>query len=146
MNLSAAMPSLRGASYPLSYRIAATLAMLGLVYGAWQTREALAALEWTSSTLLLAAAVSAMVLFGYGQIMRSQTWVHPDAIEHGWLWTERTAWADVSQVHLLHWPALAWLVAPRLMLRSRGRGRQRIPLSDPSSLRRVREMVIGVPD
>lgn len=146
MNISAAMPSLRGASYPLSYRIAATLAILGLVYGAWQTREALAALEWSSSTLLLVAAVAGMVLFGYGQIMRSQTWVHPDAIEHGWLWTERTAWADVSQVHLLHWPALAWLIAPRLMVRARGKGRQRIPLSDPSSLKRVREMAIGPTD
>lgn len=135
-----------GPSYPRSYRVAATLAMLGLVLGAWHTREPLLQLEWTRNAVLLLAAGVAIVVFGYGHILRSRTVLRGDAIEHGWLWTERIEWRDVTQVHLLHWPALAWLIAPRLVLRANGIGRRRIPLADPQLLHRVRDRVFGAPE
>lgn len=132
-----------GPSYPLSYRVAATLALAGLALSAWRMREALLAFEWGGEARVFVAAAVALVLAGYGHLMRSRTVVRGDAIEHGWLWTDRVAWCDVSQVHLLHWPALAWLIAPRLMLRARGRQRLRIPLADPEALRRVRAIAFG---
>jgi hypothetical protein len=139
-------PSRRAPSYPLSYRIAATCVVLGLALGAWQTRGTLLQLTWSDTMRLFVVASLVMVLMGYGHIVGSRTTVHEDAIENGWLWTERIAWSDVMQVQLLHWPALAWLVAPRLMVRARGRGRLRIPLAEPHSLLMVRQMVFGPSD
>jgi hypothetical protein len=133
---------LRGPSYPLSYRVFATLAMLSLVAGGWLMRDTLAALEWSPAGLVFVAVAGVVVLVGYARILRSETTVTDDAIEHGWLFTERTEWSEVTHVQLLHWPALAWLVAPRLMVRARGKpNRHRIPLADPLSLQRVRAMV-----
>lgn len=134
-----------GPSYPLSYRIAATLALVALALSAWRLREALLALPWGGEARVFAATAVALVLAGYGHLMGSRTVVGGDAIEHGWLWTDRVPWRDVSQVQLLYWPALAWLIAPRLMLRARGRQRLRIPVADPAALRRVRAMVFGPP-
>ncbi len=132
-----------GPSYPRSYRVASTLAMLGLVLGAWLTREPLLQIEWTRNAVLFLIAGVAIVAFGYGHILRSRTVLRGDAIEHGWLWTERIAWRHVTQAHLVHWPTLAWLIAPRLMLRAEGVGRRRIPLADPQALQRVRERLGG---
>lgn len=133
-------------SYPISYRIAATGVVLGLALGAWHTRSKLLQLTWSDTMTLFVVAALVTVLMGYGHIVGSRTTVHEDAIEHGWLWTERIAWSDVLQVQLLHWPALAWLVAPRLVVRARGRGRLRIPLAESNSLLRVRQMVFATAD
>jgi hypothetical protein len=132
-----------GPSYPRSYRVAATLAVLGIAAGAWATREPLLRLEWTRGALLLMLGGIAIVAAGYGHILRSRTVLRGDAIEHGWLWVERIAWRDVTQVHLLHWPALAWLIAPRLVLRAQGIGRRRVPLADARVLARVRARLNG---
>lgn len=135
-----------GPSYPLSYRVAATLVVLGLVCGLWQMREPVLALPWSRGSLALAGGAVALLLMGWGHLLRSRTVLRGDTIEHGWLWTERIDWRDVSQVQLLHWPSLAWLIAPRLTVRARGRGRHRIPLADPQVLARVRELVYGPAD
>jgi len=132
-----------GPSFPRSYRIAATLMVLALLLGAWVTRETLLRIDWDRGALGLLLVGAGIVLYGYGHILRSRTVMRGEAIEHGWLWTERIEWRDITQVHLLHWPALAWLVAPRLVLRAQGIGRRRIPMADPRLLRRVRERVYG---
>ncbi|MBL0917063.1 MAG: hypothetical protein IBJ14_00025 [Hydrogenophaga sp.] len=135
-----------GASYPWSYRAAAALTVPGLALGAWLTRNELAALHWNASGLLLVAAVVALVVMGSGHILFSRTALRDRVIEHGWLWIDRIDWRDVSQVQLLHWPALAWVVAPRLTVRARGRGRHRIPMADARTLQLVRGLVFGPAD
>jgi hypothetical protein len=132
-----------GPSYPRSYRVAATLVVLGLLAGAWAARGALLQLEWSPDALLMLAGGVLVVASGYGHLLRSRTVLRGDTIEHGWLWVERIAWRDVTQVHLLHWPALAWLIAPRLVLRAQGIGRRRVPLADARALARVRARLNG---
>jgi hypothetical protein len=128
-----------GPSYPLSYRIFASLVVLGLLAGAWHTRQALLGMGWSDGGLAMGCAAAALVLLGWGHLLGSRTVLRAEAVEHGWLWTERIEWREVTQAQLLHWPALAWLVAPRLLLRAGSRGRRRIPLADPQALQRVRE-------
>lgn len=128
-----------GPSYPLSYRLFASLVVLGLAGGTWHTREALLGMSGSDGSLAMGSAAVALVLLGWGHLLRSRTVLHAEAVEHGWLWTERIEWREVTQAQLLHWPALAWLVAPRLLLRAGPRGRRRIPLADPRALQRVRE-------
>ncbi len=43
-------------------------------------------------------------------------------MRQSWIWSKQVSWCDVTQAQLVGVPGLQWLIAPRLVLRVRGRG------------------------
>lgn len=66
----------------------------------------------------LLAALALMLLFA-GWILRSRTGVVGGCIRQSWLWQREAALDSLVNAKFVYLPYLAWLVAPRLIVRTR---------------------------
>jgi len=96
---------------------------------------------WSAYALFFGGLV--LVLGSYLTILRSRTAISPTHIRQFGLWTREVALADVSQAKLIHIPMLRWLIAPRLMVRVRGRGLYTFYTADPEVLAYMRHLGLG---
>ena len=71
---------------------------------------------WPAKGLLLGG-LGVLVIVTWW-VWRSRTEVTPQHIRQTWIWPKRVNWADVSHAKMIYVPYLAWLVAPRLVVRS----------------------------
>lgn len=115
---SAVFAPVEGPSFPLAVKVLATALVLGLGVLGWQSLalEPWQHLKGPAGWFLLAAVL--VIVSGYWGILTSRTRIDERCIRQTWLWPKEVALADITQVKLLHIPALAWLVAPRLVVRS----------------------------
>jgi hypothetical protein len=69
-----------------------------------------------ASKLLVAAGLLTLVIFNYW-VIKSRTQVDARAIRQTWIWPKQVLWADVTQAKMIYVPWLAWIIAPRLVVR-----------------------------
>jgi hypothetical protein len=109
-----------GAAFPIAVKLLSSALVAFMLYWGLQAREQLAGARWQTSAALLVAAALALVLWCLSWIWRSRSWVDADGVGQSWLWNKRVLWRDVASARLVGSPALAWLMAPRLLVRARG--------------------------
>ena len=113
-------PRAEGAAFPVLVRCLVT------ALTAWVFAEGWHALDdpvirnaSLSAKGLLISGLGALVIVTFW-VWRSRTEVTPAFVRQTWVWPKRVNWADVSHAKMIYVPGLAWLVAPRLVLRSGG--------------------------
>ena len=72
----------------------------------------------TSNDGLFLLAVLVVIGTGYWGILTSRTRFDGQSIEQSWLWRKRVELAEITQVKLIRVPGMAWLIVPRLVVRT----------------------------
>lgn len=88
-----------------------------IVWGARASRL----MDWQAFSLsagLVWAAALAIVLVVYYWILKSRTSIKNGMIEQTWVWKKQVSIADIRQAKFIYLPALSWLIAPRLVVRT----------------------------
>ncbi len=86
----------------------------------WGTRAS-RLMDWQAFSLsagLVWAAALAIVLVVYYWILKSRTSIKNGMIEQTWVWKKQVSIADIRQAKFIYLPALSWLIAPRLVVRT----------------------------
>jgi len=66
--------------------------------------------------LLVAGGLLVLAVTNYW-VLKSRIRIDAREIVQTWIWTKRMRWADVAQAKLIYVPWLAWLIAPRMVVR-----------------------------
>lgn len=132
-----------GPSFPLLVKVLASALVLALLVGGARVSAKMADTDmgWSAYALFFGGLV--LVLGSYLTILRSRTAISPTHIRQFGLWTREVALTDVSQAKLIYIPMLRWLIAPRLMVRVRGRGLYTFYTADPEVLAYMRHLGLG---
>lgn len=70
---------------------------------------------------LMVVAVTCLALY-YGWMLRSRTGISTTHIHQTWFRPKRVALVDITHLKLIFVPGLAWLISPRLVVRTREPG------------------------
>lgn len=132
-----------GPSFPVAIKLMATGAMLGLLATAWGARRQLDAMPMPPDVLWLAGLAALVVVWHYLHIVFSTTAISGDTLSEGWLWKSSVALRDIAQVKLLRLKWLDAVVAPRLVVRTRGVGNLTFHVADPAVLAVIDLLVHG---
>ena len=133
-----------GPAYSRPAKAIATLLVAALGVTAVRNAGLLDAAAWPSAAKASLGLIAGAVAVCYYWILASRTSVDATHITQTWLWSKRVALADVVQAKFIYLPGLAWLVAPRLVVRARGRGAATVfPAADPAVLREFARLSLG---
>jgi len=111
-----------GAAFPLAVKILASLLMAALLFWGARAADQIIGTGWSIRAVLFMAVTFAVIAFCYYWILRSRTTIDDICIRQSWLWPKQVALADITQIKFIYVPYLQWLIAPRLIVRARGRG------------------------
>lgn len=136
-------PALEGASFPPLVKLLATALVLALLVSGARVAGTLARANINLPDRLMLLAGVVIVLVCYVAMLRSRTGISATHVHQRGLWTKRVALADITHAKLIHFPRLAWLVSPRLMVKAKGRGVLTFFTSDPAVLARMRAIGLG---
>lgn len=113
-------PRAEGAAFPVLVRCLVTALTAWVFVAGWQAvDEPVIRNASLSAKGLVIAGLAVLVIVTFW-VWRSRTEVTPAFIRQTWIWPKRVKWADVSHAKMVYVPGLAWLVAPRLIVRSGG--------------------------
>lgn len=134
-----------GPSFPITIKVLATVLVAALIVYGWmalggppaERAGALGASDWG-----FLVAVTAVIGSGYRVILTGRTCFDGEAIEQSGLWRRTVKLADIRQVKLIHLPGLAWLVVPRLVVRT-GTGLTTFHAGDPAVLACFKRLAHG---
>ena len=113
--------ALECAAYSLPVKALATALLAALVVAAWRSGVDPTSADWTAAAKASLAVVVIGVAVGYGWILASRTSIDATRIRQSWLWPKQVLLADITQARFIYLPGLTWIVAPRLVVRARGR-------------------------
>lgn len=137
--------SAEGPSFPLTTRLLASAMMLALLVWGWRAADEIAGAKLDAGAIGFLLSVVLVLVSCYVGMLKSRTSISMTHIRQRWLWTKEVALADVHQAKLIHLPSLAWLIAPRLMVKVRGRGLYTFHIADPAVLALARRLGLGEP-
>lgn len=135
--------AVEGPSFPLAIKLLATLGVGGVVFMAWGARAQLMSMPLPPDLLWLAGLAAAVVAWHYLHMLFSTTAISSDAVSQGWLWRSSVPLRDIAQVKLLRFKPLDSVVAPRLVVSTRGLGNRTFYMADPAVLAVVEVLVHG---
>lgn len=117
--------------------------MAGLVvYGA-KALPAFIEKRSTWGVLLFILLAFAFIVVCFVSILRSRTRIDATHIEQSWIAHKRVAIADITQVKLIYVPGLAWLIAPRLIVKTRRPASTVFHTADPQVLQAFATLAHG---
>lgn len=111
-------PQAEGAAFPVVVRCLVTALTAWVFVAGWRVIDAPVIAQAPLAAKGLVVAGLAVLLIVTFWVWRSRTTVTPVEIRQTWIWSKRVAWADVSHAKMIYVPYLAWIVAPRLVVRS----------------------------
>ena len=135
--------SVEGPSFPILLKIIATLVLGALILWGFRTWDVLRTAELGPGGIGFLTAVIAVIATGYWGILFSRTCVDRDTIRQRWLWTKEVRLVDVTQLKFIYVPGLAWLLVPRLVVRTRGLGVVTFQAGDAQLVAAFRELAYG---
>lgn len=127
---------------PLVKALAVALVAAMLAWGA-KAADRLLAVEWTFMAAAMLGLAIVLVLWCVWWILRSTTSVDATHIRQRWMWDKEVALADITQLRMVGIPRLTWLVAPRAVVRARGRGLLVFHAADPRVLAALSMLSLG---
>ena len=132
------------AAYSLPVKALATVLVGALAAAVWQAAGDLASAAWTGPAKAGLAVVAIGVAAGYGWILASRTSIDATRIRQSWLWPKQVLLADITQARFIYLPGLSWIVAPRLVVRARGRKAAVVfPAAGPEVLAEFARLSLG---
>lgn len=125
MNESGAAPGeprIEGAAFTPLVKATASLLMAGLVLYGVRAFDDFAADRQSWSVMLFLALLSCLAGYCFWWMLISRTTVTATHLRQTWWSEKRVAIADITQTKLILVPGLTWLIAPRLVVRTRSAG------------------------
>ncbi|MDP1954028.1 MAG: hypothetical protein Q8K71_06090 [Polaromonas sp.] len=133
-----------GAAFPLAVKVLACLLMAGLVFWGIQAFDQMTGAAWSGAAALFMGVTLCVIGLCFYWILCSRTAIDASSIRQSWLWPKEVALADITQVKFFYVPYLHWLVAPRLIVRARGRGLFVFHAADQRVLQRFAHLSLGL--
>lgn len=96
---------------------------------------------WGAMLFILLALV--FIAASFIAMVRSRTRIDATHIEQSWISRKRVAVADITQVKLIYIPGLVWLIAPRLIVKTRRPGSIVFHTADPMVLAAFARLSLG---
>jgi len=115
-------PRAEGPAFPVVVRCLVTALTAWVFLAGWRIVDQPTVRQAPFAAQALVVAGLAVLLVVTFWVWRSRTTVTAVDIRQTWIWSKRVAWADVSHAKMIYVPYLAWLVAPRLVVRSGAAG------------------------
>lgn len=137
--------SAEGPSFPLSVKLLATVLMAGVLFWGWRVADQIASASMGGGGYGFLLATILVLVCGYWGMLRSRTAISATHISQRWLWNKRVDLAEVTQAKMIHLPYLSWLIAPRLMLKVKGRGLYTFHIADPAVMAIAQRLGLGRP-
>lgn len=132
---------IEGPSYHPAQKALATLIVVALMSFAVRIWPQLMQLD-AMGKAMLGIAVLAVLATWFG-MLGSRTRIDGETICQRGLWTKEVRLAEITRLQLIHVRGLAWLIAPRLVVRTGGLTRQVFPAADPRVLDAFRALAFG---
>ncbi len=136
--------AVEGAAFPRAVKMLASLLIAALVFWGVQAFGQMRGAGWSSAAAGFMGVTLCVIGLCYYWILRSRTAIDEGSIRQSWLWPKQVALADISQAKFIYVPYLQWLIAPRLIVRARGRGLFVFHAADPRVLQRFAHLSLGV--
>ena len=144
MSAETSAVAVEGPAYSRSAKAIATLLVGALVVAAVRNAGLLASAAWPAAAKASLAVVTVAVAACYYWILVSRTSVDATHITQTWLWPKHVRLVDITQARFIYLPGLSWIVAPRLVVRARGRGSATVfPAAAPAVLREFARLSLG---
>jgi hypothetical protein len=135
-----------GAAFPLAVKLLASLLVSSLAFWGLRAFDRMTGPGWSGAAAGFMGVTLCVIGLCYYWILRSRTAIDAHSIRQSWLWHKQVALADITQAKFIYVPYLQWLIAPRLMVRARGRGLFMFHAADPQVLQRFAHLSLGVRD
>ena len=136
--------TVEGAAFPLAVKMLASVLVSALAYWGAQAFDQMTGAGWSTSAVLFMGVTLGVIGLCYYWILRSRTAIDAISIRQSWLWPKHVALADITQAKFIFVPYLDWLIAPRLIVRARGRGLFVFHAADQRVLQRFAHLSLGV--
>lgn len=133
-----------GAAFPLTVKVLASLLIAALAFWGVQAFDQMTGAGWSTAAAVFMGVTLCVIGLCYYWILRSRTSIDADSIRQSWLWPKQVALADITQAKFFYVPYLQWLIAPRLMVRARGRGLFVFHAADPQVLQCFAHLSLGL--
>ena len=132
-----------GPAFPRLVKGLSCLLVLSLLAAAWRLAMDTPWSTWPGPTWVFILAT--MGLIGYCQywILFSRTRIDNRTLSQTWMWPKQIALADITQAKFIYLPYLAWLIAPRLVLRVRGHGVVVFHAAQPNVMQAFARLSLG---
>ncbi|MBC7435682.1 MAG: hypothetical protein H7332_06385 [Bdellovibrionales bacterium] len=132
-----------GPAFPLQLKLQASVLIGCLLFWAIRAAPNIELAQWPSSTLLFVAMLAVFIAVSYYWILRSRTSIDGTTIRQTWFIAKEVKLADVTQAKFIYVPYLTWLVVPRLVVRSGGRGSYVFHAADKRVLAAFAKLSLG---
>jgi len=143
MNTPTEIDTVSGASFPLVIQCLSTVLVASIGVAAWAGRASLAPWFESMQWMALCVGASAMVMWGYLNILFSRTSLGPAGLSQGWLLQTRVPLTDITRVKFLRVRGLDWLLAPRMVTRTHLRGAVTFWSAEPRVIERMDRLAYG---
>ena len=141
--VSAEGETAEGAAFPFGVKALASVLMAALVFWGIQAFDQLTGAGWSTPAALFMGVTLCVIGLCYYWILRSRTAIDSSSIRQSWLWPKQVALTDITQAKFIYVPYMRWLIAPRLIIRARGRGMFVFHAADDKVLQRFARLSLG---
>ena len=137
--------SAEGPAFTRGVKALATALMIGVVvYGA-QAAPAFFARRASWPAFMFMMLALGFVIVCFVAMLRSRTRIDRTHIHQTWISDKRVALKDITQIKLIYVPGLTWLIAPRLIVKTRSPGSIVFHTADRRVLEAFARLSIGEP-
>ena len=137
--------SFEGPAFTRGVKGLATVLMAALVVYGVQVAPAFIARRGTWPVMLLLLLAFCFIVVCFHAMLTSRTRVDATHIHQTWVTDKRVAIADITQVKLIYIPGLSWLIAPRMVVKTRRPGSTIFHTADPLVLAAFARLSLGQP-
>lgn len=142
-NPGSADEAAEGAAFPFPVKALASLLVAALLFWGVRAADQIVGTGWSVPAALFMAVTVAVIALCYYWILRSRTTIDATCIRQSWLWPKQVALADITQIKFIYVPYMRWLIAPRLIVRARGRGLFVFHAADDAVLQKFAHLSLG---
>jgi hypothetical protein len=137
--------SLEGPAFTWLVKALSSALVASLAYYGWLSKDLMLSQQWSWTALLFMVGAASFVLVIYFWMLCSRTRITATGIEQTWVSPKKIAFTDITQIKLIHIPGLAWLISPRLVVKSRSPGSTVFHTADASVLNAFKRLSLGQP-
>ena len=145
MNDSESAPAIEGPAFPPLVKAIAALLVGAIVVSGARSVDVLFAARDRWPLLLFALLLVALAVWCFGWMLKSRTRISATHIHQSWWQDKQVAIADITQTKLILVPGLTWLIAPRLIVRTRSPGSIVFHAAEPRLIAAFARLSLGLP-
>jgi hypothetical protein len=137
-------PRIEGAAFTPLVKALASLLMAGLILYGIRAFDAFIADRQSWSLILFLALLAGLSGYCFWWMLISRTTVTATHLRQTWWSEKRVAITDITQTKLILVPGLTWLIAPRLVVRTRAAGSVVFHAAEPPLIAAFARLSLGL--